>query len=180
MELSVKTLHKLFGLLFVIVIVNTITNYKFGSIKELVLDKPKSLVSVENVDRVLDCLAMNVYAEAGGESFEGKVAVAQVTLNRARHPKFPNDICQVVTQKNVIMGKVICQFSWYCERSAIRKPNNPAYTESYMVAKKVLLEGFKLDSLTDALYFHAVYVKPQWPHEKIIQIGNHIFYRQRT
>lgn len=177
MEFSIKTLHKLFGLIFVIFLVSVVTTYKFGSIKEMVLEKPKSYVSVENVDRTLECLAMNVYKEAGYESFEGKVAVAQVTLNRADNPKFPNDVCKVITQKNVVMEKVVCQFSWYCDGHNFKKPNNRAYDESYAVAKKVLLEGFRLDGLNDALYYHAVYVNPQWPYKRITQIGNHIFYR---
>lgn len=179
MEFSIKTITRLLGLAFIVFLISAVTSYKFGSVKELVLDKPKSYVSVENVDRQLDCLAMNVYKEAGGEAFEGKVAVAQVTLNRADDPRFPRDICKVVMQKNVVMEKVVCQFSWYCDGLPTKKVNNSAYQESYAVAKKVLLEGFRLDSLKDALYYHAVYVKPQWPHEKIAQIGNHIFYRNK-
>lgn len=179
MEFSIKTIYRLIGLLFVVFLVNLVTTYKFGSLKDMVFEKPKSYVSAENVDRTLDCLAMNIYKEAGHESFEGKVAVAQVTLNRADNPKFPKDICKVITQKNVVMDKVVCQFSWYCDGMAMKKPNDKAYNESYAVAKKVLLEGFRLDSLKDALYYHAVYVKPQWPHERITQIGNHIFYRNR-
>lgn len=177
MEFSIKTLNKLFGLFLILLLVNAVTSYKFGSLKEIVLEKPKSFVSIENVDRTLECLAINIYKEARSESFEGKVAVAQVTLNRASHPKFPNDVCKVITQKNVIMDKVVCQFSWYCDGMAMKTPNTPAYKESYSVAKKVLLEGFRLDSLNDALYYHAVYVKPQWPYERVVQIGNHIFYR---
>ena len=141
--------------------------------------KPQSYVSAEDVDRKLDCLAMNIYKEAGHEPFEGKVAVAQVTLNRADNPKFPKDVCKVVTQKNVIMEKVVCQFSWYCDGKPQKVPNDEAYRDSYAVAKKVLLEGFRLDSLNEALYYHAVYIKPQWPHEKITQIGNHIFYKEK-
>jgi hypothetical protein len=45
------------------------------------------------------------------------------------------------------------------------------------VAKKVLLEGFRLDVMKEALYYHANYVNPQWNLEKIGTIGNHIFYR---
>ena len=179
MELSIKTLNKLFGLLFVVLLVNAVTAYKFGSLKDIVTEKHKSYVSVDNVDKTLDCLAMNIYKEAGHEPFEGKVAVAQVTLNRADNPKFPKDVCKVVTQKNVIMEKVVCQFSWYCDGQVQKKPTDKAYEESYAVAKKVLLEGFRLDSLNEALYYHAVYVKPQWPHQKITQIGNHIFYKEK-
>ena len=180
MEFSIKTLHRLFGLLLIVVLINAVTEFKFGSLKELAVTRPHFYVSVTNVDRTLDCLAMNIYREAGNESFEGKVAVAQVTLNRVDNPKFPKDVCEVVYQKNVVMEKVVCQFSWYCIGKDRTKPNDESYKESYAVAKKVLLEGFRLDSLKDALYYHAVYINPVWPHEKIAKIGNHIFYRSRT
>lgn len=180
MELSMRTLSSLIGLLFIVFLVNVVTNFKFGTLEELAISKPKSYVSVENVDRTLDCLAMNIYKEAGGEPFEGKVAVAQVTLNRVDHPAFPKDVCAVVYQKNVVMEKVVCQFSWYCEGMTNKKPQNKTYQESYAVAKKVLLEGFRLDSMNDAIYFHAVHVNPSWPYQKIGKVGNHIFYKGRT
>lgn len=181
MEFSVKTLYKLFGLLFVGLVLYTVMNVKFENIRETpILKSPKSYVSINNVDKTLDCLAINIYREAGHESFEGKVAVAQVTLNRVDHPAFPKDVCSVVYQKNVIMERVVCQFSWHCMEFSRNKPNDAAYKESYAVAKKVLLEGFRLDSLHDAIYYHAVYVKPNWPYPKITQIGNHIFYKERS
>lgn len=137
-----------------------------------------SPITTEERTRQLDCLALNIYREAGYEPFEGKVAVAQVTLNRANHPSFPNDVCQVVYQKNIFYEKVICQFSWYCDAAHRNRPINPrAYQESYEVAKKVLLEDFRLDGLKDALFYHADYVNPRWSMERITQIGRHIFYR---
>lgn len=179
MEISIKTIGSILGLVLMAILVNAITTLKFGSLKEIAIEKPKSYVSSENVDRTLDCLAMNIYKEAGRESFEGKVAVAQVTLNRVDNPKFPKDICNVVHQKNVIMEKVVCQFSWYCDGHEKAKPNNNDYKESYQVAKKVLLEGFRIDGLKDALYYHAVYINPAWPHIQVAKIGNHIFYKER-
>lgn len=129
-------------------------------------------------ERQLNCLARNIYFEAGNEPFEGKVAVAQVTMNRANSGEFPGDICQVVYQKNVIYQQVVCQFSWYCDRVAVSRIIHPAiYTESMEVAKKVLLEGFRLPGLTAALYYHADYVNPGWRRERITKIGRHIFYK---
>lgn len=179
MEISFKTISSLIGLILVALLVHTVMSFKFGATDEVVIKKPKSYVSVDNVDRQLECLAMNIYREAGHEPFEGKVAVAQVTLNRVDNPRFPKDVCAVVYQKNVVMEKVVCQFSWHCMGN-MRKPNDQAYKESYAVAKKVLLEGFRLDSLHEALYYHAVYVNPAWPYQKIGKIGNHIFYKGRT
>ena len=128
-------------------------------------------------ERQLECLARNIYYEAGNEPFEGKVAVAQVTINRMESGKFPNDVCQVVYQKNKFYEKVICQFSWYCDRAATVRPiHRETYDESMVAAKKVLLEGFRLPSLTDALFYHADYVNPGWKKEKVAKIGRHIFY----
>ena len=127
-------------------------------------------------ERQLACLAMNIYKEAGGEPFEGKAAVAQVTINRANSSKFPNDICKVVYQKDDRLG--LCQFSWYCQNNKVIVPkNNAAYKESMEVAKKVLLEGFALPSIKNALYFHSVDINPKWPHKKVAVIGRHVFYQ---
>jgi spore germination cell wall hydrolase CwlJ-like protein len=129
-------------------------------------------------ERQLSCLTLNIYREAGNEPFEGKVGVAQVTLNRAEHAQFPNDVCAVVYQKNTFVEKVVCQFSWYCDSTHRNRPINQAsYKESEEVAKRVLLEDFRLPSLKDALYYHADYVNPNWKLEKIVKIGRHIFYK---
>ena len=129
-------------------------------------------------ERQLACLAKNIYYEAGSEPFEGKVAVAQVTLNRVESGKFPGDICRTIYQKNVIYDKVVCQFSWTCDRITGPKPiHSVNYEQSMDAAKKVLLEGFRLPSLTHALYYHADYVNPKWGKEKVAKIGRHIFYK---
>jgi len=180
MELSFKILYKILGLILLGLLVHLVISLKFDSLNEIIVHKPKSYVNLHNVDKTLDCLAMNIYKEAGSESFEGKVAVAQVTLNRVDHPAFPKEVCSVVYQKNVFMEKVVCQFSWFCMPSGKVDPNNQAYKDSYAVAKKVLLEGFRLDGLEEALYYHAIYVSPNWPYPKLTKIGNHIFYKGRT
>ena len=126
----------------------------------------------------LVCLAKNIYHEAGAEPFEGKVAVAQVTINRAESGLFPSDICQVVYQKTVVYNQILCQFSWYCNSTSLNKPiNGPVYTESMNVARKVLLEGVRIPSVNDALYFHGDYINPGWKHKRVAKIGRHIFYK---
>lgn len=131
-----------------------------------------------SIKKQLDCLARNIYWEAGSEPFEGKVAVAQVTLNRVRHDNFPHDVCKVVYQKNIRYNKTICQFSWNCDKSIKNKFMHPAvFRESEDVARKVLLEGYKIERLNDALYYHADYVRPGWKKQKITKIGHHIFYK---
>jgi spore germination cell wall hydrolase CwlJ-like protein len=128
--------------------------------------------------KALECLTRNIYWEAASESFEGKVAVAQVTLNRVESDRFPNTVCGVVYQKNIFYQRVVCQFSWFCEANHRIRPVHAAmYRESEEVAKKVLLEGFRLPGLRDALFYHATYISPGWRNEKIVTIGQHIFYK---
>lgn len=152
--------------------------YKLESLKNNSTLSPTKYTTMAERERQLECLTNNIYYEAAKESFEGKVAVAQVTINRSTSSNFPNDICKVVYQKNVFLEKVVCQFSWYCEPITIKRPlHKEAYDECYSVAKKVLLEGFRLDILQEAMYYHATYVNPKWNKQKITTIGNHIFYK---
>lgn len=161
---------------FLVSAIVSITQGKLEKLKNVQFEDSNITTAVR--EQQLECLARNIYHEAGNEPFEGKVAVAQVTLNRAASGQFPNDICRVIYQKSVVYDKVICQFSWYCETAAKTRPiHNAAYRESQEVAKKVLLEGFRLPSLNNALYYHATYVNPKWNRAKIAQIGNHIFYK---
>jgi N-acetylmuramoyl-L-alanine amidase len=139
---------------------------------------PTSQVTAEMRERQLECLAKNIYHEAGGEPFEGKVAVAQVTMNRAANSQFPSDVCKVIYQKNVFYERVVCQFSWVCDREVAFRPTNRAnYNESMIAAQKVLLEDYRLPSLKNALYYHADYINPGWKKEKVAKIGHHIFYK---
>ena len=172
----IKTVVFLLAFALVVTAGYKAVTYKLSALKEA--RENVSPVTAQIRQAQLDCLARNIYYEAGYEPFEGKVAVAQVTINRAESGQFPSDICRVVYQKNIVYEKVLCQFSWYCETATIKKPmNGPAYTESMEVAKKVLLEGFRLPSIKDALYFHGDYINPGWKRERVAKIGRHIFYK---
>ena len=174
-----KVTALLLGLYLVIITVHNLTSTKFQNLR-LQQYSGTSAVTTEVRERQLSCLATNIYREAGNEPFEGKVAVAQVTLNRTQNPNFPKDVCGVVYDKTVVMKKVVCQFSWHCDSAARTRPiNKEAYAESYEVAKKVLLEGFRLSTLNNALYYHADYVNPKWGKQRIAKIGAHIFYSGR-
>jgi spore germination cell wall hydrolase CwlJ-like protein len=178
MEKSIRMFVLGLSLLLTAIFVQTITQTKLAKLDQTALFVTNDVVTIKDRERQLDCLARNIYHEAGHEPFEGKVAVAQVTMNRAADSRFPSDVCGVVFQKNVFMEKVVCQFSWYCDSAVKLRPvNGPAYKESYEVAKKVPLEGFRLDILKNAMYYHADYVNPRWGKPKIGQIGRHIFYR---
>ena len=134
----------------------------------------------ESYNKQVDCLAKNIYYEAGSEPYEGKLAVAQVTLNRVNSGKFPSDICSVVYQKTVDQNlKTVCQFSWTCMVKELVNKNKYVWEESYLIAKRALTEPVLHDTIAEsnALYFHAVYVNPGWSKTKVVkQIGNHIFY----
>lgn len=122
-----------------------------------------------------DCLARNIYWEGGGEPFEGKVAIAAVTLNRVEDERYPKTICGVVQQRSGI-----CQFSWMCTGRKNRMPRGIAWEEAKDVAN-ILLHIDWFDPTGGALYFHADYVRPSWSQtmSRIGQIGRHIFYRDR-
>jgi spore germination cell wall hydrolase CwlJ-like protein len=180
MEKAFRITSYFIGLLVVALLIQSVTQAKMARLKDGQFLNSPDVVSIKTRERQLDCMAMNIYREAGHEPFEGKVAVAQVTMNRVKDGRFGDDVCGVIYKKNVVMEKVVCQFSWACDSAAKTAPiNNSAYNESYEVAKKVILEGFKLGVLKDALYYHANYVNPQWQLDKIGQIGNHIFYKQK-
>ena len=171
---------KIGGFLAVAFVVISVTNTKLSQLREQVEEQSPAAMSVAERTRQLNCLTKNIYWEAGSEPFEGKVAVAQVTMNRVESGRFAPDICGVVYQKNVIYEKLVCQFSWYCDGSSKVKPIHPTrWRESEEVAKQVLFEGFRLPSLRSALYFHADYVNPRWGKPQVAKIGRHIFYSER-
>lgn len=171
-------LLKFLGLMLIAVVLVQAVNIKFDKLREGSEAYRQGFVSTADRTRQLDCLTRNIYWEAASEPFEGKVAVAQVTMNRVASGQFGEDVCGVVYQKNNYLGKIICQFSWVCEATHKIRPIYPAlYRESEEVAKKVLLENFRLSTMHDALYFHGDYVSPNWGKKKISQIGRHIFYK---
>jgi spore germination cell wall hydrolase CwlJ-like protein len=126
----------------------------------------------------VECLANNIYYEAGRESFEGKLAVAQVTINRTKSHKYPNTICGVVYQKDRINGKILCQFSWVCEKVHTNK-NHYLWEEAQYIAKKALTEPIAHAKIAahNVMYFHGAYINPGWKKSGVVmRIGNHIFY----
>lgn len=137
-----------------------------------------AMATEDSQDAQLMCLAKNIYYEAGMEQFRGKVAVAQVTINRAEHGNFPKTICGVVNQKTRIAGKMVCQFSWNCNPVGKIRYLSDAWEESLMVAKQVLEADLRIERLNGALYFHAAHVNPHWGLERIARIGNHVFYSE--
>src|SRR5436190_1662071 len=139
--------------------------------------RPFDLSNSDPLDkrRALLCLTQAVYYEAGFEPIEGRRAVAQVVLNRMRHPAFPKSVCGVVYQGS---REPVCQFSFVCDGSLYRRPALGAWKEAEQVAAAAL-DGFVERSVGAATHYHANYVAPYWAPQlaKIVQIGAHIFYR---
>ena len=92
MEKSIRFISYIVGFVLVVVLVQTLTATKFSSLKEKNGYYSQDVISIKTREQQLDCLAINIYREAGYEPFEGKVAVAQVTLNRVQTGKFGKDV----------------------------------------------------------------------------------------
>ena len=124
-------------------------------------------------DSEINCMADAIYYEAGHESIEGQEAVGRVIKNRVRHG-FSKTVCGVVNQG---AGTKYCQFKFRC----VNHPTPPLpklYIHCRELAKQILLED-KYSQVVPktALFFHAKYVHPTWPHYKqVAEVGNHVFY----
>ncbi|CDO38268.1 MULTISPECIES: cell wall hydrolase [Novosphingobium] len=124
----------------------------------------------------LKCLSQAVYYEAAREPLEGRRAVAQVVLNRVRHPAYPNSVCGVVYEGS--QRNTGCQFSFTCDGALLRAPMASLWAEAQDVAREALA-GRVEASVGTATNYHADYVLPKWAFTlaKIEKIGRHIFYR---
>ena len=129
-------------------------------------------------DRALECLTQAVYYEAATEGADGQRAVAQVILNRMRHPGFPPTVCGVVYQGSELPTG--CQFTFTCDGALARTPIAAIWARSKKIAAEALA-GHVFAPVGHATHYHADYVLPYWADSlaKKIQIGHHIFYGLR-
>ncbi|HYW15669.1 MAG TPA: cell wall hydrolase [Allosphingosinicella sp.] len=134
--------------------------------------------SERDVAASLQCLTAAVYYEARSESFEGQRAVAQVVLNRARHPAFPRNICGVVYQGS--KRRTGCQFSFTCDGSLRARREPVAWAQARRIAGAALA-GSVYGPVGHATHYHASYVQPWWAASlhRAVSVGSHIFYRWR-
>ena len=123
----------------------------------------------------VDCLTAAVYYEAGHEPLAGQRAVAQVVLNRVRHPAFPASVCGVVFEGAA--RATGCQFTFTCDGSLLRTPTMEGWRHAQGVAIAAL-SGYVEPSVGHATHYHADYVRPYWADRliKLHAIGAHIFY----
>ncbi|MDB5448839.1 MAG: sleB [Phenylobacterium sp.] len=126
--------------------------------------------------RAVDCMTAAIYYEAGFEDLEGRRAVAQVVINRLRNPIFPKTVCGVVFQG--AERATGCQFTFTCDGSLARQPQDAAWERSRQAAVAAL-HGYVMKKVGNATHYHADYVAPYWSPAlvKVAVVGQHIFYR---
>ena len=126
--------------------------------------------------RALDCLATAIYYEAASESDDGQRAVAQVILNRVRHPAFPATVCGVVYQGSE--KTTGCQFSYACDGSMARVPMRSAMDRARRIALAAL-DGSVMRQVGLATHYHTYAVTPSWNRSLVMTdaIGMHFFHR---
>jgi len=159
---------------------------------KLLVSNPLNVnVDAINVEQAY-CLALNVYHEARGESVAGQIAVANVTLNRVAHPKYPNTLCDVVKDATAFRGHNLpeinqCAFSWYCDgkpdrvylyrKGQLNKTNAKAFVNAASVS--ILAIESKLPDNTHGAthYYNHHLVSPYWKHYYPVTrvIGQHTF-----
>lgn len=145
----------------------------------IALQKPNAVKPTE-----LQCLAENIYHEAGNQPDLGKVAVGVVTINRTKDGNFPRSVCGVVKQSTIMneSGDKVCQFSWVCDGDVkVPLSTTKQWNDSKRIAKMLLEGGYDQNKILfeNAKYFHAASLKTDWKkrHAVVAQIGDHVFYR---
>ena len=154
--------------------------------------KPLEFDKVKYTAADVLCLAKNIYFEAGVESTAGKLAVANVTLNRTLGTNYPNTICEVVHEgihrynariEEYVPVRDRCQFSWYCDGLLDDPREGRTWESAQELAKRVLVNHYDraLIDITDgATHYHANWMEkyPKWSKKKKVMasIDRHIFY----
>ena len=156
--------------------------------------KPLDFNRVKFTPADAECLAKNIYFEAGVESTAGKLAVANVTINRTSDKNYPNTICGVVQEGihyyNAAKDKHFpvrdrCQFSRYCDGLLDEPREGRTWESAQELAKRVLVNHYDkaLIDITDgATHYHANWMEtyPKWSKQKKVMasIDRHIFYKK--
>lgn len=142
---------------------------EIAPVEKIKLIKTNKKVSLTKKE--FDCLARNVFYEAGVESYVGKVSVATVTYNRLVAGKWGDSFCKVVHQKN--------QFSW--TNKNVETPHGPLW-EASKDAVVAFSKGIRVTKIEKSDHYHATYINPPaWANRMKFKarIGNHVFYAER-
>ena len=139
----------------------------------------------------IECLALNIYHESRADNKAGKLAVADVVLNRVDDPRYPSTVCDVVYDAKMstwwlkrgkeIPQRNMCQFSWFCDGKADQPRDGRSWEDAKMLAHSLYNNGEFRGITEGATHYHATYVNPKWIHDRgmnvVGRIGEHIFYR---
>ena len=140
--------------------------------------RPFAVTFSSDLDRLraTECLTAAVYYEAATEPLDGQRAVAQVVLNRARHPAYPRTVCGVVFQGSE--RATGCQFTFTCDGAIRRTPIASLWAKARRVAEEAL-GGRVYAPVGWATHYHTNWVVPYWSSSltKLANVGTHIFYR---
>lgn len=130
----------------------------------------------DNWRRAQDCLASAAYYEAGDDPV-GQRAVAQVVVNRLRHPAFPKSVCGVVFQGSE--RSIGCQFTFTCDGSITRRRPSASAWSRALIAARAALNGYVFGAVSTATHYHTDYVVPFWSAQmdKLVMVRGHIFFR---
>lgn len=131
--------------------------------------------SPQDKARALQCLTTAIYYEAATEPEDGQRAVAQVILNRVRHPTFPGTVCGVIYQGSEKAG---CQFSYACDGSMARAPSHTYWNRAARIAAAALA-GEVFAPVGMATHYHTHAVTPRWNTSLVMTgvFGAHFFHR---
>ena len=157
----------------------------FGAFLMFVLLFPTKVNAFDENNDIY-CMAQNIYFEAGNQPLAGKIAVAQVVLNRLEHPNYPTTMCDVIYQakwKENWLGNLVpirhqCQFSWFCDGKSDDPVDSPTWMNSLKVAADVV-QGKYGDITEGSTHYHSIYVNPYWADSlnETVVINEHIFYK---
>ena len=168
----IKAVRYCLTLLTALLILSTPTNSKVSDslfiIEPATLSlKPDYFSNITYSNEELECLALNIYFEAGVESTAGKLAVANVTINRKNSSDYPNTICSVVKEGKHYHDKKVdkkyplrdrCQFSWYCD-GLVDKPKKGRTWDTSLNVAEIALKKHYADILIDitdgSTHYHA-------------------------
>jgi len=157
----------------------------FGAFLMFVLLFPTKVNAFDENNDIY-CMAQNIYFEAGNQPLAGKIAVAQVVINRTNHPNYPTTMCDVIYQakwKENWLGNLVpirnqCQFSWFCDGKSDDPVDSPTWMNSLKVAADVV-QGRYGDITEGSTHYHSIYVNPYWADSlnETVVINEHIFYK---
>lgn len=153
------------------------TNNFLNGVRNLTNSQPVWFSNTIDLHREIRCLTQNIYYEARGETLEGKLAIANTTLNRVKSFLYPETVCGVVWQPY--------QFSWTLRHTKHIPLREVLYWKQAQMIASAALQGGRIDNLEDvtngAINFHTIYVHPRWRRDQELQrtvtIDHHVFYR---